>query len=241
MDTLNIYWPMDSKVGAELDGITVQDDVIQRQANKGIKMFNRCHDKHSLNGSFWSYSYFCRLMMKMQSLVRRSRIRTVGPLRSGVTAVETTMIMPLFLLLCFGIIEVSILHLAASNIEGQVAVAARQIRTGNIQNSGDPLAEFNQLLCGEVTFIDCADLIVDVRNFPSFGDVDFGEYFDDEGNPTDNEFNPGGAGDTVLVRVAYRWEILTPFLAPYLGDGGGGTKLLHAAAVFRSEPYDGQD
>ena len=204
-------------------------------------MPTRCHNKHSLKGPLRSHLFSCRLMTTMQSLARRSRIATAGPLRSGVTAVETALIMPVFLLLCFGIIEVSILHLAASNIEGQVAVAARQIRTGNIQKSGDPLGEFNRQLCGEVTFIDCADLIVDVRNFPSFGDVVFGEYFDDEGNPTDNEFNPGGAGDTVLVRVAYRWEILTPFLAPYLGDGGGGTKLLHAAAVFRSEPYDGQD
>ena len=201
----------------------------------------RCHHKHSLNGPIRSYSFICKLMTAMQSLARRSRVATAGPSRSGVTAVETALIMPLFLLLCFGIIEVSILHLAASNIEGQVALAARQIRTGNIQKSGGGLGEFNQLLCDEVTFIDCADLIVDVRNFPSFGDVVFGEYFDDEGNPTDNEFNPGGAGDTVLVRVAYRWKILTPFLATYLGDGGSDTKLLHAAAVFRSEPYDGQD
>ena len=232
---------MDSKIGAELDGTRDQDDAIQRHASKGEKMPTRCHNKHSLKGPLRSHLFSCRLMTTMQSLARRSRIATTGPLRSGVTAVETALIMPVFLLLCFGIIEVSMLYLAASNIEGQVAVAARQIRTGNIQKSGDPLGEFNQLLCGEVTFIDCADLIVDVRNFPSFGDVEFGEYFDDEGNPTDNEFNPGGAGDTVLVRVAYRWKILTPFLTPYLGDGGGDTKLLHAAAVFRSEPYDGQD
>ena len=232
---------MDSKVGAELDGTTDHDDVTHRHASKGAKMPIRCHDKHSLSGPLRPYSFICKLMTAMQSLARRSRVATAGPLRSGVTAVETALIMPLFLLLCFGIIEVSILHLAASNIEGQVAVAARQIRTGNIQKSGDPLGEFNRQLCGEVTFIDCADLIIDVRNFPSFGDVVFGEYFDDEGNPTDNEFNPGGAGDTVLVRVAYRWKILTPFLTPYLGDGGGDTKLLHAAAVFRSEPYDGQD
>lgn len=202
-------------------------------------MPNRCHNKHSLNSPLRSYSFISKLMTKIQSLAQSLRIATAGQLRSGVTAVETALIMPLFLLLCFGIIEVSMLHLAASNIEGQVAVAARQIRTGNIQKSGDPLGEFNRLLCGEVTFIDCADLIVDVRNFPSFGVVVFDEYFDDEGNPTDNEFNPGGAGETVLVRVAYRWKILTPFLAPYLGDGSGDAKLLHAAAVFRSEPYDG--
>jgi hypothetical protein len=43
----------------------------------------------------------------------------------------------------------------------------------------------------------------------------------------------------VVVRTAYRWRILTPFLAEYLGDGGGSTKLLSASAVFRNEPYEG--
>lgn len=163
---------------------------------------------------------------------------TKGRWRSGVTAMETALIIPPFLLLAFGITEVSILFLAASTLEGQVALASRQIRTGNIQSSGDPLVDFQALLCDGQTFITCDKLINDVRNFESFGEVDYPDYFDDDGEADNNEFDPGGAGDTVLVRVAYRWQILTPFLAPYLGDGGNN-KLLHAAAIFRTEPYDG--
>lgn len=166
------------------------------------------------------------------------RAATAGRWRSGVTAIETALVMPPFLLLSFGIIEVSILYLAASTLEGQVAIAARQIRTGNIQSSGDPLADFRELLCGGQTFVNCDKLIIDVRNFSSFGAVTYPDYFDEDGEAENNTFDPGGAGDTVLVRVAYQWQILTPFLAPYLGDGGN-TKLLHAAAVFRTEPYNG--
>mgnify|MGYP003671422226 CR=1 FL=1 len=164
--------------------------------------------------------------------------RCRGRWRQGVTAIETALIMPPFLLLCFGIIEVSMLYFVATALEGQVALASRQIRTGAVQNSGDPVGEFRKLLCEGTTFIKCADLILDVRNFGSFGQVNYPEYFDSDGEANGNQFLPGGSGDIVLVRVAYKWEITTPFLNVYLGDGGGTTKLLHSAAVFKTEPYD---
>jgi Flp pilus assembly protein TadG len=170
---------------------------------------------------------------------RRWHAATDGRWQSGVTAIETALIMPVFLLLSFGIIEVSLLHLAASTIEGQVSAASRQIRTGNIQGSADPITAFKEILCGGTTFINCNNLIIDVRKFDSFGDVEYPSYFNEDGDPESNTFDPGGAGDTVLVRVAYSWKILTPFLTTYLGDGGGDAKLLHSAAVFRTEPYDG--
>ena len=169
----------------------------------------------------------------------RWRKATEGRWHSGVTAIETALIMPVFLLISFGIIEVSLLHVAASTIEGQVTAASRQIRTGNIQNTADPIGEFTQILCGGTTFIDCNNLIIDVRKFDSFSDITYPSYFNDDGEAESNTFDPGGAGDTVLVRVAYKWKILTPFLTAYLGDGGGSSKLLHSAAVFRTEPYDG--
>lgn len=173
-----------------------------------------------------------------RALFRRWRARGAGRWSQGVTAIETALIMPPFMLLCFGIIEVAILYFVATALEGQVALASRQIRTGAVQESGDPVGEFRKLLCEGTTFIKCGDLILDVRNFGSFGEIGYPDYFDNEGNPMGNEFTPGGAGDIVLVRVAYKWEITTPFLNTYLGDSGGSTKLLHSAAVFKTEPYE---
>ena len=175
---------------------------------------------------------------RLQALLAAVRERCVGRWTLGVTAIETALIMPPFLLLCFGIIEVAMLYFVATALEGQVALASRQIRTGAVQESGDPVGEFQKLLCQGTTFIKCDDVIMDVRNFGSFGQINYPDYFDSEGNPAGNEFTPGGSGDIVLVRVAYKWEITTPFLNVYLGDGGGATKLLHSAAVFKTEPYD---
>lgn len=172
------------------------------------------------------------------ALMEAMRIRTQGRWNLGVAAIEAALIMPPFLIMCFGIIEVAMLYFVATALEGQVALASRQIRTGTVQESGDPVGEFQKLLCEGTTFVKCGDLIFDVRNFGSFGEINYPDFYDNDNQPNGNEFLPGGSGDIVLVRVAYKWEITTPFLDVYLGDGGGATKLLHSAAVFKTEPYD---
>ena len=165
----------------------------------------------------------------------RWRIGAERSWRSGVTAVETALVLPPFLLLCFGIIEVSLMHVAASNVEGQIAEAARLIKTGRIQGPAQKPA-FKQAACASA-FIDCEDLIVDVRSFPSFNAINFPNFVDDEGNAAGEQFNPGDGGDVVLVRAVYKYKISTPFLATILGDQGRDTKQLQAAALFRSEPF----
>jgi Flp pilus assembly protein TadG len=159
--------------------------------------------------------------------------------RRGVTALEVALILPLFLFVIFGIVEVAMLYFVAAALEGQVGEASRQVRTGNVQASGDPLGSFRTLLCGPIAIVvDCARLIVDVRRYDSFAVVEYPEYIDEEGEPDDTQFLPGGAQDIVVVRVSYDWSILTPGLRLYLGDGGGPVKRLAATAVFRNEPFD---
>ena len=183
---------------------------------------------------FWKKSSVLRTAFL--NFTGRWRIGAERSWRSGVTAVETALVLPPFLLLCFGIIEVSLMHVAASNVEGQIAEAARLIKTGRIQGSAQKAA-FTQAACGGVAFIDCEDLIVDVRSFPSFNAINFPNFVDDEGNAAGEQFNPGDGGDVVLVRAVYKYKIVTPFLATILGDQGRDTKQLQAAALFRSEPF----
>jgi len=182
---------------------------------------------------FWKKSSVLR--PAFLNFTGRWRIGAERSWRSGVTAVETALVLPPFLLLCFGIIEVSLMHVAASNVEGQIAEAARQIKTGRIQGPAQKAA-FKQAACASA-FIDCEDLIVDVRSFPSFNAINFPNFVDDEGNAAGEQFNPGDGGDVVLVRAVYKYKISTPFLATILGDQGRDTKQLQAAALFRSEPF----
>jgi Flp pilus assembly protein TadG len=179
--------------------------------------------------------------MKM-SIARRCLDATRRFLRArgGVTAIEAALVMPAFLFMAFGIVEVALLYFVAATLEGQVGQASRQIRTGNVQATTDPEQAYRDLLCGNLGgLVTCSDVIIDVRRYSSFGAITYPPYFDDDGEEQGAQFTPGAPGDIVVVRTAYRWRILTPFLAEFLGDGGGPTKLLSATSVFRNEPFQG--
>jgi hypothetical protein len=125
-------------------------------------------------------------------------------------------------------------------MEGEVQTAARQIRTGNIQQSDDPLKEFTDLLCLNLnSIINCTSVAIDVRTFPDFGSIDRPPLIDEDGEPANENFDPGTAGDVVLVRVAYRYHVVTPLLSELFNTGGGGYIDLYAAAAFQNEPYEG--
>ena len=170
----------------------------------------------------------------------RDAIRRLLTERSGVTAIEAALIMPPFIFMVFGILEVALLYFVAATLEGQVGQASRQIRVGLVQAAEDQQQAFRDALCGNLGgLMACSDVIIDVRRFSNFTSVDYPSYFNKDGEQENNQFLPGAPGDIVVVRVAYRWRILTPFLAQFLGDGGGSTKLLAATSVFRNEPYQG--
>ncbi|MEX2650539.1 MAG: TadE/TadG family type IV pilus assembly protein [Alphaproteobacteria bacterium] len=166
-------------------------------------------------------------------------IRRFVKASAGVTAVEFAMIAPVFIMILFGTLETSIMYYVATSMEGEVQIAARQVRTGNIQNSADPLAAFRAALCSNLgNLATCGSLVIDVRTFPDFGAMDRPPLIDEDGNPQNENFEPGGGGDVVLVRIAYRYPIMTPFLGQFIGTGGGHYDL-YAAAAFQNEPYDG--
>jgi len=159
--------------------------------------------------------------------------------RRAVTAVEVALVMPMFAFTCFAVIETAILYFVATTLEGRIAEASRQIRTGNVQGAEDPLTAFREILCGETgSLVACDDVVLDVRSFGDFASVDYPGYVDEAGAAENAQFQPGGPGDVVLVRATYRWRIITPFLAYALADSGN-IKYLSALAVFRNEPYAG--
>ena len=119
-----------------------------------------------------------------------------------------------------------------------MATAARAIRTGNVQQDGDPAAFFEETLCQNLgNVLDCDNVIIDIRRFDDFESMAFDEFLDEDGEADGAEFDPGDAGDIVLVRIAYKYTIITPFLAEFLSPDGGDSIVLHAAAAFQNEPF----
>ncbi len=50
------------------------------------------------------------------------------------------------------------------------------------------------------------------------------------------QFNPGNAGDIVVVRVMYMWPVLLGPLGFNLSNQPNNTRLILATAAFQNEP-----
>lgn len=159
--------------------------------------------------------------------------------KDGTTAIEFSMLALPYIMLSLAIIELSMMYASASLLEGATDSASRMIRTGQIQQSGtaNPEAEFRNAMCDfAVVLIDCNDLVIEVTPLPSFSDFS-GPTFDANGNMISSGFNPGGSNDRVMIRVAYRYTMLTPIVGPLL-NGPGGSTLFMSTIVMQTEPYE---
>ncbi|MGN7439169.1 MAG: TadE/TadG family type IV pilus assembly protein [Alcanivorax sp.] len=160
--------------------------------------------------------------------------------RDGATAIEFSMLFMPYLLISLGIIELSLMYLSASLVEGATDSAARLIKTGKIQQTnGDPQQMFRDALCDFATvLVDCEDFIIEVTTIDSYGDYSAAT-FDSNGDLIPQGFDPGASNDRVVIRVAYRYQMITPIVGPLL-NGPGGSTLFMSTIVMQSEPYEFQ-
>lgn len=146
-----------------------------------------------------------------------------------------------FFMLFFGILEIALIFFASAIIEDGVAEAARDVRTGAIQTTGQSEEDFRAIICQRIDPVaDCGRLRVDVRTFEDFSSTDFSTPTDGDGDLDDSNFtfDPGGAGDVVVVRVFYDWPLLGPGMINGLANMPGNRRLISAATAFRNEPFD---
>ena len=182
--------------------------------------------------------------MSIASILRRRRAaRLAGRFaraRSGATAVEFALIAAPFFFLLFAMIEIASVFFVQTVLENAVLETAREIRTGRLQGGGGGREQFAEAVCDRIAVVgNCERVDVDVRVFEDFGTVDGGSPLNNgEVDPGSLTFEPGDAGDIVLVRVFYEWPLLTPNLGIGLSNMNGNKRLITAATVFRNEPFD---
>jgi len=159
--------------------------------------------------------------------------------RSGVAALEFSIIALPFFMIMLGTIEIGLLLLESSVLEGATRDAARQVRTGSVQTSANPLSAFNTLVCnGLFNLYDCSTFYVDVRTFADFTTITIpAPQFDNTGKPTNLVFQPGGAGTVETARVVHNHQFLTPMIGAIMGQGGNNSIPLISTAIFKTEPY----
>lgn len=161
--------------------------------------------------------------------------------KDGATAIEFSMLFVPYLMLMLGTLELALMYTSASLLEGATNQAARLIRTGQVQQAGaaDPEGMFRDKLCQMASIlITCDDIDIEVIPMDSYYDFsDLGAVFDEDGNMVSRGFDAGGSDDGVLVRVSYRYEMMTPFVGQLLA-GPSGSRLFMSTIVLQTEPYD---
>lgn len=161
--------------------------------------------------------------------------------RRASAAVQFAFIAPLFFCLLFAIIEVSLIFFAGQTLQTATQDSARMILTGQAQTANYTQAQFKNDLCGRiVALFSCqSGIYIDVESFSSFSNVSLASPLDASNKFTSANFqyNPGGAGDTVVVRVFYQWPLFVTSLGFNVSNMAGNMFLLTATAAFRNEPY----
>jgi Flp pilus assembly protein TadG len=160
--------------------------------------------------------------------------------RGGSTAVEFALVMPIFFALLFAIIETALMFFASQVIETATQDSARMIMTGQAQNAAYTQAQFKSDVCSRITVMfDCVGGIgIDVQNYPAFSSINIVDPIDASKHFTNpNNYNPGGPGDIVVVRLFYQWPILVTQLGYDITNLAGSKRLLSGTAAFQNEPY----
>lgn len=169
--------------------------------------------------------------------------------RRGSTAMEFAMLAIPFALLVFAILE-SCISFAGQEVMANITDdVARQLRTGQLQKSNVTELSIKQLICSRLEIMvakSCPGLLVDLREYPTFTDAATASFKIVDGdivlmqgtNSMNFTVSPGLAESINMLRVFYKWPVMTDFLAKSMANLKDGNTLHFASVTWQNEPFD---
>jgi Flp pilus assembly protein TadG len=169
----------------------------------------------------------------------RTVLRRFRRNRRGSAAVEFALVAPVFFALLFAIIETAIVFFAGQVLETITQQSARMILTGQAQNANYTQAQFKTYVCNQIpALFTCANVYVDVQSYPAFANVTINSQIDGNNSFVNNmQYNPGGPGQIVVVRLFYQWPLFVTGLGYNISNLAGSKRLLAATSAFQNEPF----
>lgn len=172
---------------------------------------------------------------------RRRRFAAFARDDRGATAVEFALVAAPFLGLVIALIQTFLVFFAQQMLESVVRQSARLVMTGQVQSANMTQAVFKQKVCDQIVILfNCSGLMVDLQVATSWTAANTAMptlTFDASGNVTNTwQYNPGDAGDIVVLRVMYVWPVVLGPLGFNLSNLGNGNRLVMSSAAFQNEP-----
>jgi Flp pilus assembly protein TadG len=174
---------------------------------------------------------------------RRSLKRFIGN-REASTAIEFTMLAIPFAMLVFAILESCISFAAQEVLTNTTDDIARQLRTGQLRAADVNPTSLKTMICTRLEIIvakGCPDLIVDLREFPTFADaaaVKIKLTTDKDIDTTGFDVKPGKALSKNMLRVFYKWPVITDFMRKAMSNLKDNKTLHFASVTWQNEPFD---
>ncbi len=162
----------------------------------------------------------------------------------GAAAIEFALISTPFFAILILIFQVGIVYLADNELETATEIASRQLLTGQVQSASLTASQFVSALCQNLSVLfQCSGVMVDLENVSAFSSANVSAptlTYNAQGQVTNNwQFQTGGAGSILVLRVMYQLPIYLGPIALNLADLPNGDHLLMTTSVFEVEPYQG--
>lgn len=166
-------------------------------------------------------------------MIKRIRSKLIGPgifrSQDGSAAIEFALLAIPFFMIVFAIFETFFALIGEQVISDATDTMARRLRTGEISKNITQ-EEFRKQFCAEASvIITCSatevanpqKLYIDLRSFAKFADIPTSIPLITHGSGRDLDvsklgFAPGGAGTINMLRVYYRWPVITDLVRPFL-------------------------
>ena len=159
----------------------------------------------------------------------------------GATAVEFALVAAPFLALIIALIQTFLVFFAQQTLETVVRQSARLVMTGQVQSAQMSQSVFKQKVCDQIVILfNCSGIMIDMQVATSWTSANAGMpalTFDGSGKVSNIwQYNPGNAGDIVVLRVMYEWPVVLGPLGFNLSNLSNGNRLIMSSAAFQNEP-----
>ncbi len=191
----------------------------------------------------------------MRGLIRF--LRRLRDREDGSPTAEFAFVAPIMILLVVGVVEFGMIMFVTVLMESGLRDAARYGITGNEFGRMTRMERIVEIINDRTMgLVDISQADIQILVYPGFDQIGQGEDFvDGNGNGTydagetfsdgngngvwDSDIGQSGAGaagQVVLYRIDYGWDLLTPLAAPLIGENGKFT--LSASIAVRNEPWN---
>ena len=166
--------------------------------------------------------------------------------RKGTTVIEFAVLAIPFALLIFAILESCISFAAEQLLTNTTDEIARQLRTGQLKATDLDETTLRNLICGKLSIMvgnNCqsADyLAFDLESYDTFAEAAQVRTNKTAGGDLDTTgfgVHPGGPLTKNMLRVYYKWPVMTDIMARTMSDLPDGRKLLFATVTWQNEPF----